>query len=629
MILQLIPRAILALVFLTLPVSARTVEVMPDTLVDALAQAQPGDVLDLLPGDYPALHITRGGTDTAPITLRAADRGDRPVFNEALIDGAANLKLDGLVFDLVSGPLADRASFRIEGAAEIGLTDMLFDGAERPVQGGGNEYWGLGLVVEDTRGLRLTNSEFRNMERGLIVARVSDALIQGNLFHSMRSDGMNFAQVEDIRIIENHLRDFARSEASDDHPDMIQFWTRGTDEPSRQIVIRDNILNAGGGYWTQSIFMRNEMVDTGQAGARMFYRDVVIEGNVVINAHLHGISVGAVNGLTIRRNTVVRTAFAEGAEHNPGLWTPQIRVSELAKDVLILGNVAHKVPDATWHEDWVVVGNTLVQDILPGQEDHFDRVFNSAHPTRAARVEDFVARPGGVLDGSEVGAPYLVALAKTLDLEAPEDAVSIPHELAGTIRFVPEDGVILADGGAGNPPLEHLVGGPVIHVGNTVNPLVLSRAMTAPLYDASGFQLRLRVASDDNYRGAGEIIRLHQALKVWADGRGVINVEVHTDGGRTIRMQGPATRLFRGDPVEFSVTYAGPDGLLRLLDADGVVLKEVTMTGQLPARNAWGLSFGNPFGTHDSFAGRVEAFELTANGNDFSEIAPTQFRYRP
>ena len=86
---------------------------------------------------------------------------------------------------------------------------------------------------------------------------------------------------------------------------MIQFWTSGTTSPSTNITIRGNILNSGAGDWTRSIFMRNEMVDLGLAGDEMFYQNILIENNVIYNAHAHGITVGETDGLTIRNNTIL------------------------------------------------------------------------------------------------------------------------------------------------------------------------------------------------------------------------------------------------------------------------------------------------------------------------------------
>ena len=96
---------------------------------------------------------------------------------------------------------------------------------------------------------------------------------------------MTFSNIDGVLIENNYIHDFRGSPGSGDHCDMIQFWTAGTTSPSTNITIRANVLDIGNGTATQSIFMRNEMVDTGQAGTEMYYKNVVIEDNTITNAH--------------------------------------------------------------------------------------------------------------------------------------------------------------------------------------------------------------------------------------------------------------------------------------------------------------------------------------------------------
>ena len=54
---------------------------------------------------------------------------------------------------------------------------------------------------------------------------------------------------------------------------MIQFWTAGTTSPSTNIIIAGNFLDSGNGDLTQSIFMRNEVVDHRAAATKCIYRN--------------------------------------------------------------------------------------------------------------------------------------------------------------------------------------------------------------------------------------------------------------------------------------------------------------------------------------------------------------------
>ena len=231
--------------------------------------------------------------------------------------------------------------------------------------------------------------------------------VQGNDVHDIRMDGMNFAQVESVLIADNHIHDFRRSLDSKDHADMIQFWTNGTTAPSRDIVIRDNVLNSGQSAYTQSIFMRNDLVDRGLAGREMFYDDVTIIDNVIINAHLHGITVGETDGLRIQNNTVVRNARSEGEKENVALWMPQIRVAEISTDVRIERNVTGKVSGAAGQPDWTVAENLIVQDRARMEPGFYGTVFGTKALHDPSDPASFTAAKGGPLDGTQIGAPQL------------------------------------------------------------------------------------------------------------------------------------------------------------------------------------------------------------------------------
>ena len=167
---------------------------------------------------------------------------------------------------------------------------------------------GFGLDVSSSTNITIANNEFFNWYRAGVFLDVDDLNVIDNDVHSIRSDGFDFVEVNDVLIQGNHIHDFVANLESGDHLDMIQFWTTGTTNPSTNITIRGNILNSGAGDWTQSIFMRNEMVDLGLAGTEMLYRNILIENNVIYNAHAHGITVGETDGLTIRNNTILYNA---------------------------------------------------------------------------------------------------------------------------------------------------------------------------------------------------------------------------------------------------------------------------------------------------------------------------------
>ena len=154
--------------------------------------------------------------------------------------------------------------------------------------------------------------------------------------------------------------------------------------------------------------MRNDLVDRGLAGPEMFYRDVLITQNVIINAHLHGIAVGETDGLTLSNNTVIRNARSEGEDDNPALWNPRISVAGASRRVQILRNVVSRIAGHDNQGDWAVADNVFIQDqgrLVAGVA--YDVAFANARDGNPQDLATFAYRPGGPLDGVGLGAERL------------------------------------------------------------------------------------------------------------------------------------------------------------------------------------------------------------------------------
>ncbi|MFV0491246.1 MAG: nitrous oxide reductase family maturation protein NosD [Pseudorhodobacter sp.] len=375
-----------------------------------LATAPPGTVLDLSGGDYGILQL-RGFSAPAekPVILRSRDPANPARLSGMDIRESSGLVLQGLIFDyrFRKGDKGHLRPFQLQASGNVTFRQVIFDG-DIANSGEGKGYpTAFGLSLRGSKGIVLEDSEIRDFYRGLVVSDSADVTIRRNNVHSIRMDGMNFAQVDGVRIEGNWIHDFKRAVDSKDHSDMIQFWTNRTEWPSRDIMIRDNVLNSGLGAYTQSIFMRNDLVDRGLAGPEMFYRNVTIEENVIVNAHLHGITVGETDGLTIRNNTLVHNARSDGEQRNDPLWRPQIRVAETARDVVILANAAHRIPKAERRLDWTVQDNIQIQDQQPGRYTYFKQIFTAALTGDPRNLDNFRYLPDGVLARAKIGASRL------------------------------------------------------------------------------------------------------------------------------------------------------------------------------------------------------------------------------
>ena len=314
---------VLICLFFAFPAMAQTVSTGAG-LRAALQEASPGAVITLEAGDYGALDWTGG----QGVTLRG-----QGTFAGFVLREAQDIRLEGLgfVYAAPAGAPDHVRPFVVENSRGVTFDRVRFQGGAK----------GYGLQVIQSRDVTFQNARVEGFLRGIVVQDSVDIAILDTEFTGQRSDGLNFAAVQGVTIAGNYIHDFDRDPSADDHADMIQFWTRGTATPSRDITITGNLLDAGGGLWTQSIFMRNEAVEAGAAD--MAYRDVLIAGNTIRNAHLHGITVGQTQGLTIRDNRVLQRPEAAGGTANPSLWVPIITVDPSADDVTITGNRVAKI----------------------------------------------------------------------------------------------------------------------------------------------------------------------------------------------------------------------------------------------------------------------------------------------
>lgn len=381
----------------------------------ALKAAKGGDVLLLGPGDHGGLRLTAtdvpGAAPGKPVTLRSADPADPARFSWLALREAAHLRLEDVVFDytFTRGDDEKIRPFEISGSRDIAITGSLFSGDVATDRSGAKDGFGTsyGLWVRGSSDIEIARNEITTFARGLVVYESTDVRILGNDLHSLRSDGMNFAAVSNLRVEGNHIHDFHRSLDAKDHADMIQFWTAGTKRPNTDIVIRSNVLNVGDGWYTQSIFMRNEVVDRGQAGPEMLYRRIAIEDNVIINAHLHGITLGEADGVSIRNNTLIQQRAAAGGPDKGMLWVPTIRVSSKADNVTITKNIVAGIEGPDDQPGWTVKDNLLIQDRNATRPGYYDDVFVAARTGARTVLQSFAYLPGGPADGTGIGAAGL------------------------------------------------------------------------------------------------------------------------------------------------------------------------------------------------------------------------------
>jgi hypothetical protein len=398
---------------LPIPARAATREATPATFAQVVREMASGGELLLAGGDYGSVRLEGRWPAATPLVIRSRDPADPALLQELMIIYSRNVRLEQLVFDyrFRSGDLSYTRPFQIRDSADISVRASLFTGDRAGPGADVAEGFStaFGLSIHAAERISILANEFLRFGRAIICSDVDGLVVRSNDLHALRSDGLNCVAVRNTVIEGNHFHDFQRDLDSGDHADMIQFWTARAVAPTRNVVIRDNLLNAGQGEWTQSIFMRNEMVDTGEAGEEMFYRNLEISNNVIVNAHLHGISVGETDGLIIANNTLVRNAAAPGQNDHYVLWSPRINVNPVARNVVIARNVSAGIAGHEDQSDWLVLDNVFVQDRARAEPGFYLTVFNRTALLDPTQPGSFVARPGGPLDGTGIGATWLNA----------------------------------------------------------------------------------------------------------------------------------------------------------------------------------------------------------------------------
>ncbi len=390
-------------------------------LYDALANATGGEIIELAPGDYGDLSLSGKSnfdiTFDSEVQIVSADPENPAVFSGLDVRDAANLTFDSIKFDYTFEPgdnIWDRP-FSVSDSENITIRNSTFDGdLAHGVSDVADGYgYAIGLSFRDSTGITVEQNEFFEFYRGMTISSSSDIKVLSNDVHSVRMDGMNFAEVTGVLIENNHIHDFNASLNSLDHSDMIQFWTNGTDTPSTDITIRGNHLDIGEGDATQSIFMRNDLVDRNLAGDEMFYQNVLIENNVIVNGHRHGITVGETDNLVIQHNTVLHDDGRMQDDTDSLVEIPRISVASESRNVTVTQNITSEVNGHENQSSWTLENNAIVQDQDSDGEGYYGDVFVTTSLAIHSGTHNFLALPGGIVDMLNAGAPSTLTLSTT------------------------------------------------------------------------------------------------------------------------------------------------------------------------------------------------------------------------
>lgn len=388
--------------------SAQTRVTTAGELSQALGRARGGELIELAPGNYGRLSLSgsqaKPRSFTPPVVIRSTDPSNPAVIEGVALRWIENLSFENLALRYVfaAGDDVRIRPFNVRDSKGISFLGSRFigdlaSGTGTAADGFG---FGIGLSVTESSQIRIEGNRFENWHRGAVFAQSRDIVVKANSLRGIRSDGFNFAEVVDVLIEANSFAAFRTSLTTGDHPDMIQFWTARTKSPSTDITIKNNIMDIGDGPWTQSIFMRNEEVDNKRADPEMFYRNITIVGNFIRNSHVHGITVGETDGLTIANNTLIQATESPRVLH---LLVPGINLKPASRNVRILDNITARLPEL--QPGWIATGNVKVQRNFPRGQGFFNTVFVDAMAPGAASPASYALLPGAFGTAEPPGSP--------------------------------------------------------------------------------------------------------------------------------------------------------------------------------------------------------------------------------
>jgi Right handed beta helix region len=358
--------ALLALIvmFSATPVdAARTYNVSTRAgLVDAIARASGGDRIILASGNYGNIDI-RNKTWSTDMMLASASPANPARIEILTVNAVSHLSIKSLHIGRPLNP--GEANYAIFGnfrnVSAVTLDDVFVRGSmdSNPVNDGN------GLNFVDSRSVTVKASRFEELGRGIQMSGSTDLTLTGNVFRHMRTDGMNFANVQRVLIDANMFSDFFVGEG--DHPDAIQFWTLGTKQASTNIIIRNNQIFQGRGAGTQGIFL------TDQVGT-LPYQNVRIENNLLyVYDGYNGIMVGHGRQIEIIGNSVLSES-----RDNQKYWIRLDRV----EGVTLRNNVADSFVNQN--------NKSITMD---------NNIFLDTRTSIAARIRDLQALAGATAAG--------------------------------------------------------------------------------------------------------------------------------------------------------------------------------------------------------------------------------------
>lgn len=296
----------------------------PSTLSAVLLAAKGGDTIELGPGDYPPIALSKRAFDP-PLMIKG-----RP---DAVIASLNLVQCKGVVLDALTvrfKPTATTLShfsavrfFQCEGI-ELRGSSLIGGPAVNGVpqtatalDSTGNVIGlpcGRAVTAQDCKAVTIARNEISKFHTGIVPSNVDGLTITENDITGLRTSPISGGDVDNATIERNHLggsKPWRFGLPNGDHGDYIHLWTvpaRATRAEragaSKGVVIRENALDQDDGQPMLGIYLDDNGLGIGFAG-------VVIADNLIINAARAAIQLERTTGKVLRNTMVTPTAIAQ------------------------------------------------------------------------------------------------------------------------------------------------------------------------------------------------------------------------------------------------------------------------------------------------------------------------------
>lgn len=285
--------------------------IAPDAFLAAVASAHPGDVLALAPGVFPHLLI-RNAVFSPPLTITSANGGHPAEINGVDFLSSTGLRLVNLDIHETDPVSSQSPVLNVVGSNDVAVSDSIVRGTYDLVKG---LLLGKGVVVTGGSDFAITNSEIRDLFKGISAASVGGLLkVQGNDLHNIRTSPIDGGGLLTGSLIDaNHIHDIVPVASQGDHSDGIHFFTK-SGSPITDMTISNNRMEMGGTSASGTLGINLE--GTASPGG---FVNITVTGNTLRWNNNQGITTNWVQGRIT--NNILRAApgLDRIPAHAPGI----------------------------------------------------------------------------------------------------------------------------------------------------------------------------------------------------------------------------------------------------------------------------------------------------------------------